>query len=72
MGAIFSSPSTPAVPPVPASPPPLQSPYGGAVQQAGQTQAQRTQQASGFGSTLITGAAGLPPAQTTQKTLLGQ
>jgi hypothetical protein len=71
MGGILGG-NVPTAPPVPAPPPPLQSPYGGQAQAAGTQAAQKASQAQGFGSTLVTGAAGLAPAQTTAKSLLGQ
>lgn len=66
------SPTVPAAPGVPAPPPPMLSPYGGFATGAGYAAMQQASKAQGFGSTLVTGPLGLPPAQVSNKSLLGE
>ncbi len=70
---IFSSPSTPYVPPLPAAPPPPPTMADPAVTQAATDAEARAKAAAGFGSTIATSPQGvLGTANTSLKTLLGQ
>jgi hypothetical protein len=70
---IFSSPSTPYVPPLPAAPPPPPAPADPAVSQAATDAQARAKAAAGFGSTIATSPQGVPGAASISlKTLLGQ
>ena len=66
-----SSPKMPAPPPVPPPPPEAPRAVDEAVMRARSDERRRASQATGYGSTLLSGLGGATPAMTAGKTLLG-
>lgn len=66
------SPKMPAPPPPPAPPPEAPRAVDEAVMRARSDERRRAMQATGYGSTMLSGLGGQPPAMTAGKTLLGQ